>query len=48
MTEFVLGAIANARFKTGMFSAEKWVLVVTDQRLLGARLTDEVARRISD
>jgi hypothetical protein len=48
MTEVVLGAIANARFKTGTFSAEKWVLVVTDQRLLGARLTDEVARRISD
>ncbi len=46
MAETVLGAIANARFKTGMFKAEKWVLVVTDQRLLGARLTDELARSI--
>ena len=48
MAETVLGAIANARFKTGMFKAEKWILVVTDQRLLGARLSDEVVRGIVD
>ena len=48
MAETVLGAIANARFKTGMFKAEKWILVVTDQRLLGARLSDEVVRGIAD
>lgn len=44
----MLGAIANARFKTGMFKSEKWVLVVTDQRLLGARLTDELAKSIAE
>lgn len=48
MAETVFGAIANARFKTGMFKSEKWVLVVTDQRLLGARLTDELARSIAE
>ena len=48
MAETVLGAIANARFKTGMFKADKWILVVTDQRLLGARLSDEVVRGIVD
>lgn len=48
MAETVLGAIANARFKTGMFKLERWVLVVTDQRLLGARLTDELAKSIAE
>jgi hypothetical protein len=48
MAETVLGAIANVRFKTGMFKSEKWVLVVTDQRLLGARLTDDLTRSIAE
>jgi len=41
MAETVLGAIAQRQIQTGMFKAEKWILVVTDQRLLGARLSDE-------
>ena len=46
MAETVLGAIPHARIKTGMFTSENWVLVVTDQRLLGARVSDDLIRRI--
>jgi hypothetical protein len=48
MAETVLGAIPNARIKTGMLKSERWVLIVTDQRLLAARLTDELAKRIAE
>jgi hypothetical protein len=48
MPETVLGAIPNARIKTGMLKSENWVLVVTDQRLLGARLTDDLVKRITE
>ena len=46
MAEMVLGAIADARMKTGFLKSESWVLVVTDQRLLGARVTDELMKYI--
>jgi hypothetical protein len=42
MVETVLGAIPDARLRTGMLKTEAWVLVVTDRRLLGARLTDQL------
>jgi hypothetical protein len=48
MAETVLGAIPNARIKTGMLKSENWVLVVTDQRLLGAKLTDELMKSIAE
>jgi hypothetical protein len=46
MAEMVLGAIADARMKTGFLKSEAWVLVVTDQRLLGARVTDELMKYV--
>jgi hypothetical protein len=46
MTETVLGAIPDARIKTGMLSSETWVLVMTDQRLIGARLSGELRKHI--
>jgi hypothetical protein len=46
MAEVVLGAIPDAQIKTGMFSSERWVLVVTDQRLIGARLSNELYKQI--
>jgi hypothetical protein len=46
MAETVVGVIPDARIKTGMFKSEEWVLVVTDQRLLGARLTDELKKQV--
>jgi hypothetical protein len=45
MAEKILGVIPNARIKTGFLKSEEWVLVVTDQRLLGARMTDELRKR---
>ena len=46
MAETVLGAIPDARIKTGLLKSESWVLVVTDQRLIGARITDELMKSI--
>ena len=46
MAEMVLGAIPHARIKTGMLHSENWVLVVTDQRLIGARVTDQLVKWI--
>lgn len=46
MAEMVLGAIPNARIKTGLLKSESWVLVLTDQRLLGARVTDELIKYV--
>ncbi len=46
MAETVLGVIPDARMKTGFMKTERWVLVVTDQRLLGARLTDELVKYV--
>ncbi len=46
MAETVLGAIPDARIKTGLLKSEAWVLVVTDQRLLGARVTDELMKHV--
>jgi hypothetical protein len=46
MAEIVLGVIPEARMKTGLLKSETWVLVVTDQRLLGARVTDELMRYV--
>jgi hypothetical protein len=40
IAETVLGAIPDARIKTGLFSSASWVLVVTNQRLLGALVPD--------
>jgi hypothetical protein len=40
----VLGAIPDAKTKTGLFSYTGWVLVVTDQRLLGAHITNEIMK----
>lgn len=48
MPETVLGAIPNARIKTGMLKSENWVLVVTDQRLLGARVTDDLVKAVAE
>jgi hypothetical protein len=48
MTETVFGAIPNARIKTGMLKSESWVLVVTDQRLIAARLTDQLVKSIAE
>ncbi len=45
MAEKVVGVIPDARIKTGFLKSEEWVLVVTDQRLLGARMTDELRKR---
>jgi hypothetical protein len=46
MAETVLGAIPDARIKTGLLKSEAWVLVVTDQRLLGARVTDDLIKHV--
>ena len=46
MAETVLGVIPDARIKTGLLKSEGWVLVVTDQRLLGARITDELMKNV--
>jgi hypothetical protein len=46
MAETVLGAIPDARIKTGLLKSESWVLVVTDQRLLAARITDELMKSV--
>ena len=46
MAETVLGAIPHARIKTGLLKSEQWVLVVTDQRLLGARVSTELLKQI--
>jgi hypothetical protein len=46
MAETVLGVIPDARIKTGMLKSENWALVVTDQRLLGARISDELMRHV--
>jgi hypothetical protein len=46
MAEIVLGVIPEARMKTGLLKSETWVLVVTDQRLLGARVTDELMKYV--
>ena len=46
MAETVLGVIPDARIKTGMLKSESWALVVTDQRLLGARISDELMRHV--
>lgn len=46
MAELVLGAIPDAKMKTGLLKSESWVLVLTDQRLLGARVTDELMKYI--
>ncbi|MGD0018960.1 MAG: hypothetical protein ABSD62_06860 [Candidatus Limnocylindrales bacterium] len=46
MAETVLGAIPDARIKTGLLKSESWVLVVTDRRLLGARITDALMKSI--
>jgi hypothetical protein len=40
IAETVLGAIPDARIKTGLLSSASWVLVVTNQRLLGALVSD--------
>lgn len=48
MAETVLGAIPDARIKTGLLKSEAWVLVVTDQRLLGARVTDELMKQVAE
>ena len=48
MAETVLGAIPDARIKTGMFKTEAWMLVVTDQRLIGARLSDERRKQVAE
>jgi hypothetical protein len=46
MAETVVGVVPEARIKTGFLKSEEWVLVVTNQRLLGARITDELRKRI--
>jgi hypothetical protein len=46
MAETVLGAIPDARIKTGLLRQEAWVLVLTDQRLLGARVTDDLRKHV--
>jgi hypothetical protein len=46
MAETVLGVIPDARIKTGLLGSEAWVLVVTDQRLLGARVTDDLIKHV--
>lgn len=43
--ETVIGVIPNARVKTGLFSSLTYTLVVTDQRLLLAEQTPELAKR---
>jgi hypothetical protein len=48
MAEKVIGAIGDARIKTGFLKSEEWVLVVTDQRLLGARMTSELRKQIME
>jgi hypothetical protein len=40
IAETVLGAVPDARIRTGLFSSASWVLVVTNQRLLGALVPD--------
>jgi len=47
MAETVLGVIPDARIKTGMLKSETWVLIVTDQRLLAARTTDELIKNVA-
>ena len=44
--ERVVGAIPEARIKTGMFSSDMYVLVVTERRLLGAKVTSDLLKRI--
>ena len=46
MAETVLGVIPDARIKTGLLGSEAWVLVVTDERLLGARVTDDLIKHV--
>ncbi len=48
MAETVRGVIPDTRLKTGMFKTEAWMLVVTDCRLLGARLSDERRKEATD
>ena len=47
MMESVLGVIGEAQIKTGMLKSQTWVLVVTDRRLLGARITDDLMKRVA-
>jgi hypothetical protein len=46
MAETVLGAIPDARIKTGLLRQEAWVLVLTDERLLGARVADDLLKHV--
>ena len=46
MAEMVLGVIPEARMKAGLLKTETWVLVVTDQRLLGARISDDLMKHV--
>lgn len=47
MAEVVLGVIPDARVSLGLFKSETWALVVTDRRLLGARVADELKNRVA-
>jgi hypothetical protein len=42
----VLGVIPNARTKSGMFHSDVFALVVTDRRLIAARITSDLMKRI--
>ena len=44
--EQVLGTIPEARIKTGMFSKDMYVLVITDRRLIGAKVGGDLLKRI--
>ena len=44
--EAVVGVIPNARMKTGMFKSECWFLVVTTHRLLGAKVDNDLLKRV--
>ncbi|MGD0862871.1 MAG: hypothetical protein ABSA21_08915 [Candidatus Limnocylindrales bacterium] len=48
MAETVLGVIPDARLKVSLLKSEPWVLVVTDQRLIGARITDGLRRIVAE
>lgn len=44
--EQILVTIPEARVKTGLFGSEMYVLVVTDRRLIGAKVTGDLLKRI--
>jgi hypothetical protein len=44
--EQILGTIPEARTRTGIFSSDMYVLVVTDRRLIGAKVTGDLLKRI--